>query len=66
MFQSKDVMATVLIWDIATVVRGTFKFFDLPSNATPLPMSKSTLYYPRHMCQSTCDTPASLKSYGVG
>lgn len=33
MFQSKDVMATVLNWDIATFVRVTLKFFDLPSNS---------------------------------
>lgn len=36
MFQSKDVMATVLNWDIATIVWGTFKFFDLPSNSPNL------------------------------
>lgn len=36
MFQTKDVMATVLNWDIAKIVRGTLKFFDLPSNSPHL------------------------------
>lgn len=36
MFQSKDVMATVLNWANATIVRVTLKFFDLASNSPHL------------------------------